>query len=621
MKKNLQAILLAVMFSGTLFGQTQTLLDFESIETSTNFQYFESVLDGTMNNIIENPDPSGINTSAFVADFVHPADGQPWAGGFANPPIAGGISTIGASQMCVDVWFNEPGNLSIKLEDASGVASPWIITRDVADVQQWVNLCFDLAETSIEDPGLPAIGNEFDGLVMFFDFQTVPDADRTYYFDNLTVEYGGTSDAEVSLSVDMNSYAGDVDSVFVIGSFNDWQLEHPMEDNGNGVWSITATLPAGPQEYLFFVKEGAVAEQFSTTAECVRNTNGPNGEIFSNRLDVFSNGSSFDYCWSSCYACGESVNITFNLGFPNNVTAADSVYLAGGGNFEEPGGRFLMNDDDGDGIYTLTIQRGRGFSSFYTFGNGVCPDFSCKEDISGQDCADPDNFNDRFLEAMEDMVISTCFGECTVDTECTFVEITTVTLRVDMSNETIDPEGVFIAGTLNGWVPEPIMDVDGSGIYEAVFNLPNGVTEYKFLNGPNGWELFNDGDPCTVSFDDGNGNLFVNRFIDIDGSQDSIVEEYCFNSCAACTVSNDNLSVDNTLFQVHPKVSSGIFQFELGDIEVNSLVVHATNGVIVENLTAQLGDSSFDLGHLPAGMYYLKAENQKSFKITKLIIQ
>jgi len=621
MKKNLQTILFAILFSGSLFGQTQTLLDFESPESTTNFQYFGSVLDGTVNNIIENPDASGINTSATVSDFVHPADGEPWAGAFANPAIEGGISTIGASQMCIDVWFNEPGNLAIKLEDASGVSAPWIITRDVADVQQWVNVCFDLAETSIEDPGLPAIGNEFDGLVMFFDFQTVPAADRTYYFDNLTVEYGGSSDAEVSLSVDMNSYAGEVDSVFVIGSFNSWQLDHPLEDNGNGIWSLTATLPAGPQEYLFYVKNGEVTEQFSTTAECIKTAFGANGEVFNNRLSVFSNGSSYDYCWNSCYACGESVNITFNLGFANNVIPADSVYLAGGENFEEPGGRFLMNDDDGDGVYSITVQRGRGFSSFYTFANGVCPDFSCKEDISGQDCADPDNFNDRFIEVMDDTVVSTCFGECREDTECSVVEINTVTFRVDMSNETIDPEGVFIGGTLNGWSAEPMLDVDGSGVYEAVFNLPPGVTEYKFLNGPEGWEDFADGAPCTVSFDDGNGNLFVNRFIDIEGSNNNIVEEYCFNSCAACTVSNDNVLFNNNLFHIRPNVSNGIFQFEKGDQSISTLVLHSTNGTVVENLTAQLDESSFDLSHLPSGMYFMKAENQNNFKISKLVIQ
>ena len=90
-----------------------------------------------------------------------------------------------------------------------------------------------------------------------------------------------------------------------------------------------------------------------------------------------------------------------------------------------------MNDDDGDGIYTITIERGVGFSSYYTFANGNCPDYSCKKDIAGQSCDNPDNFNDRLLSAVQqDTVISTCFSICSDDaTNC--VIISTEELTVD----------------------------------------------------------------------------------------------------------------------------------------------------------------------------------------------
>lgn len=45
--------------------------------------------------------------------------------------------------------------------------------------------------------------------------------------------------------------AGDV---CVAGSFNEWSLtEHPMKNNGGGVWTKTVFLPPGSYEYKFYV--------------------------------------------------------------------------------------------------------------------------------------------------------------------------------------------------------------------------------------------------------------------------------------------------------------------------------------------------------------------------------
>ena len=84
-----------------------------------------------------------------------------------------------------------------------------------------------------------------------------------------------------------------------------------------------------------------------------------------------------------------------------------------------------MNDGDGDGIYEVRVPRERGFSSFYAFANGPCPDYSCKEDLTGLPCGDPNNFNDRFFPAVEnDTILATCFGACYDNAECTTSTLT-----------------------------------------------------------------------------------------------------------------------------------------------------------------------------------------------------
>jgi len=73
----------------------------------------------------------------------------------------------------------------------------------------------------------------------------------------------------------------------------------------------------------------------------------------------------------------------------------------------------VWEDLDGDGVHSITMQRPLGFTSHYTFTNGACGDFSCKEDISEQSCTDPDNFNDRFMGPLnENITITDCYESC-----------------------------------------------------------------------------------------------------------------------------------------------------------------------------------------------------------------
>lgn len=625
MRKLYFSILAFGLFTIMGYSQSVVLLDFETPATSTNFQYFGSVLEGETNNIIANPDASGLNTSSMVADFVHPSDGMSWAGAFANPALTGGISTIAASTICMNVWFNEPGNVAVKLEDNIGAAPDWITVQDVTVVQEWTQVCFDLTANSVEAPNLPAVGNEYDGFVLFFDFNTVPDADRMYFFDDVVVNYGGNTSVNTTFTVDMSEAlaAGVViDTVFVRGTFNGWDKSNVAAPNGDGTYSTTIEVPAGPAEFLYYVAAGDLWEEMRTTDECVNTTFDADGNAFTNRFAVMTDGGEINSCWNSCYACDQKASVTFNLGFASSTAVADEVYLAGGGNFDNPGGRFLMTDEDGDGIYSLTIEREIGFSSFYTFANGNCPDYSCKENIAGQDCSDPDNFDDRFLEPLTGATeITTCFGECTTDTNCTAEDLFTLNFEVDMSFETVADEGVFYIGELTNWADALMLDDDGDGVYNISFEVPVGSYEFLYKNGPNVVEVFMDGAPCTTTFDDGNGNVFINRIVEVDGSINTYDVSSCFNFCGPCPLSNNNLDLNNRLSTLTPNVSSGIFQLELlsGSVDYWKLV-----GTLGEELKYDQSvdfSQTLDFQHLPKGTYYLYVQKSSEYQIHKLIIQ
>ena len=69
-----------------------------------------------------------------------------------------------------------------------------------------------------------------------------------------------------------------------------------------------------------------------------------------------------------------------------------TVYISGG--FVGGNDALLLDDSDGDGIWSGSTSLDAAGGHF-TILNGNCSDWSCKEDISGQPCADPGNYNDR----------------------------------------------------------------------------------------------------------------------------------------------------------------------------------------------------------------------------------
>ena len=108
----------------------------------------------------------------------------------------------------------------------------------------------------------------------------------------------------------------------------------------------------------------------------------------------------------------ETVNLTFNLDMSSVDAVSDQgVHIAGGGSFGGPGDNPLT-DTDGDGIYTGTFTFPANGSSYYTYLNGGS-DWSQKENIAGQECADPDAFDDRFVQwGTDDVTINACFQIC-----------------------------------------------------------------------------------------------------------------------------------------------------------------------------------------------------------------
>jgi hypothetical protein len=587
-----------------------TVLDFEAAATSTTFQYFGSGLDGSLTSVVANPNPSGINTSGNVTRYVKAAGAQVWAGAFSNPNPTTPVDVTTATQVCIKVHFDHIGNVALKLENSSTGGPNWVQTVANTTAGQWEELCFDVTLPSIEGPFAPAAGHVYSTVVLFFDFGTAGGAaDVTYYFDDIVVcTSGGAQFADVTFSVDMNEYAGSFTTVYVSGTFNNWSGDaNPLVDtNGDGIWETTLSLPLGLHEYKYTLDNFSGQEEFSGTEVCI--ITDPSGQFVNRRITVSSTGADNPtVCWNSCYACGESVRITINLGTSHITVDSTGMYIAGGGNFGIPGD-FPLSDDDQDGVWTITVERPRGFQSFYTFTNGACPDYSCKENIGGQSCANPGNFNDRLMGPFnEDATINTCFALCTTNLDCSgAVSNGNITFRVNMSQYTGSFTQVYVSGSFNSWSGDsnPLSDADGDGIWTGTFFLPGGPHEYKFtLDNWSAQEEFTPGGPCTITDPSGQ---FVNRLLEVDG--DETLTAFCFNSCTACaTSSTRDLEADHHLFSIVPNVvesSTWLVFHNAGTDERVIRILNAAGQTLAVKVVDRFADKyQLDASQLPAGLY------------------
>ncbi len=399
-----------------------TILDMEKPATTTVFQYFGSPLDGSLNSNIPNPNPSGINTSSTVGKFTKPAVAEVWAGAFSNPNPTAIVDLVNNGKIKVKVHMDHIGSLSLKLEGSPDMGDNWVITVPNTKVNEWEELVFDANLPSIEAPFKPSKGHTYARVVLFFDFGTAGTGkDVISYFDDICVEgSGGPSVRTVNFKVDMNKYSSNFDKVYLSGTFNNWSgdANQLTDANLDGIFEGSISVPVGAYEYKVTLDNWKVEEKFTGTEECV--VIDPSGMFVNRRLLVTGDTTPQKFCFNSCYACGEEVKILFKLGMGSVTPSPDGIWLAGGGNFDNPGGRFKMKLNTTSGAYEILVPRKRGFKSYFTFTNGNCPDYSCKEKLDGLPCGDPGNFNDRRLpEVSKDTTYATCFGLCSIDASCT----------------------------------------------------------------------------------------------------------------------------------------------------------------------------------------------------------
>jgi 1,4-alpha-glucan branching enzyme len=181
-----------------------------------------------------------------------------------------------------------------------------------------------------------------------------------------TVEPGA---GDITFSVNMNDYTGAFTTVYISGNFNGWSGDaNPLEDtDGDGIWSTTLALGAGPADYKFQLDAWTDQEMWDEANECTM-AFGDMGQFINRVLTVDGDATLPTVCWNSCEDCdggqaGSPGNITLSVNMNTYTEPFTTVFLSGSFNGWS-GDANPMEDTDGDGVWTTTVSMDAGLQDF-----------------------------------------------------------------------------------------------------------------------------------------------------------------------------------------------------------------------------------------------------------------
>lgn len=151
-------------------GETTTYslpIDFEA-----EYPVF-SAFGGSTYSVIDNPDPSGINTSARVAETIHGV--EPWAGIFVD--LTEPLDFSAGNNITFKIWAPETGTCRVKIENSSATSEFVELDVAVTTAGAWETISVDFSGTS---------SGVYDRLVLFPGWD-VPSA-GTFYLDDINQE-------------------------------------------------------------------------------------------------------------------------------------------------------------------------------------------------------------------------------------------------------------------------------------------------------------------------------------------------------------------------------------------------------------------------------------------------
>ena len=305
------------------------------------------------------------------------------------------------------------------------------------------------------------------------------DVNACNYNPEATVDDGSCYEcSDITFRVDMALIDADPDQeihpegVYLAGG-DFGQEGYLMDDaDGDNIWEYTLPLKVGDTFMYKFRNTPSYGTWDGFEPDAGLASGGCGMGTYNDRFVVVPDTDTVldAVCYGSCVSCEQAsfVNVTFSVNMQEEDTSPEGVWLAGGNYGGNPG--FLMNDSDGDDIWTLTRPVTPESNITYKFVNGpIDANWGGAWEEVPLDCAVGD-FDDREFNvgSVDVEVPLVCFGSCM---DCVGEYTVDITFNVDMNDVAgfDGSEQPYIFGSFNNWdnfsTQTMLSDNDGDNIY------------------------------------------------------------------------------------------------------------------------------------------------------------
>ena len=185
-----------------------------------------------------------------------------------------------------------------------------------------------------------------------------------------------------------------------------------------------------------------------------------------------------------------------------------------------------------------------------------------------------------------------------------------VTFQVDLQNEIVSSEGIFLKGSFNDWTSNDPLPKDGDIYYQMLQLQASSEVEYKFTNGDE-WENLDEG-TCTTTTDN------INRFLKVP-EKDTVLKAVCFNSCDACSTTSiqDMLNADIFAFPNPTENSIEVIGLPNKNLTID---IYSVNNQHIKTLFSKKQSSlRINLEGVIPGIYFININGNFIHKTLKVV--
>jgi hypothetical protein len=325
----------------------------------------------------------------------------------------------------------------------------------------------------------------------------------------------------VTFRVNMGAVETAAGGVFLSASYNGFGLQ-AMQHIGNGIYTITVTTTQNSDITYRFVNGPSIGNAELVPLACGLQVAG----VYYRTLNTGTEDQALPVvCFGACEDCSFST-LTLRVNMSLETTSAEGVFVEG--NFPGLTADVQPMISVGGGVWQFNASLPADYLFRYRFLNGG----PASPESINPGCAAADGFREWITTSMPTALDVVCFGECD---NCIIVEpvFVNITVQVNMSQQTLSPEGVFIIGSFQDFVPGVAgMSDEGNGIYSYTFVGQQGVEYlYRFCNGASIESSESVPEECALL--DENANAFRTVFA---GESDQTIDTVCFGACTDCVL-------------------------------------------------------------------------------------